>query len=29
MARLRMDRLPQFLVASAALAGFGVILLLR
>jgi formate hydrogenlyase subunit 4 len=29
MARLRMDRLPQFLVAAAALAGFGVILLLR
>jgi formate hydrogenlyase subunit 4 len=29
MARLRMDRIPQFLVAAAALAGFGVILLLR
>lgn len=29
MARLRMDRLPQFLVAASALAGFGVILLLR
>jgi formate hydrogenlyase subunit 4 len=29
MARLRMDRLPQFLVAAAALAGLGVILLLR
>ncbi len=29
MARLRLDRLPQFLVAAAALAGFGVILLLR
>jgi len=29
MARLRMDRIPQFLVAASALAGFGVILLLR
>jgi formate hydrogenlyase subunit 4 len=29
MARLRMDRLPQFLVAASALAAFGVILLLR
>jgi formate hydrogenlyase subunit 4 len=29
MARLRMDRIPQFLVAATALAGFGVILLLR
>lgn len=29
MARLRMDRIPPFLVAAAALAGFGVILLLR
>jgi formate hydrogenlyase subunit 4 len=29
MARLRMDRLPQFLVAASVLAGFGVILLLR
>jgi formate hydrogenlyase subunit 4 len=29
MARLRMDRVPQFLVAASALAGFGVILLLR
>ena len=29
MARIRMDRLPQFLVAAAALAAFGVILLLR
>lgn len=29
MARLRLDRIPQFLVAAAALAGFGVILLLR
>jgi formate hydrogenlyase subunit 4 len=29
MARLRMDRIPQFLVAAAALAGFGVVLLLR
>ncbi len=29
MARLRMDRIPQFLVAAAALAGLGVILLLR
>jgi len=29
MARLRMDRIPQFLVAAAALAAFGVILLLR
>jgi formate hydrogenlyase subunit 4 len=29
MARLRMNRVPQFLVAASALAGFGVILLLR
>lgn len=29
MARLRMDRVPQFLVAASALAGFGAILLLR
>ena len=29
MARLRMDRIPQFLVAASVLAGFGVILLLR
>lgn len=29
MARLRMNRIPQFLVAAAALAVFGVILLLR
>jgi formate hydrogenlyase subunit 4 len=29
MARLRMDRIPQFLVAASALAGLGVILLLR
>ena len=29
MARLRMDRIPQFLVAASALSGFGVILLLR
>ncbi len=29
MARLRMDRIPQFLVAASSLAGFGVILLLR
>ncbi len=29
MARLRMDRIPQFLVAASALAGFAVILLLR
>ena len=29
MARLRMDRIPHFLVAASALAGFGVILLLR
>jgi formate hydrogenlyase subunit 4 len=29
MARLRMNRVPQFLVAAAALATFGVILLLR
>ena len=29
MARLRMDRIPQFLVAAGALAGLGVILLLR
>jgi formate hydrogenlyase subunit 4 len=29
MARLRMNRLPQFLVAASALAVFGVILLLR
>jgi formate hydrogenlyase subunit 4 len=29
MARLRIDRIPQFLVAASALAGFGVILLLR
>jgi len=29
MARLRMDRIPQFLVAASALAAFGVILLLR
>jgi formate hydrogenlyase subunit 4 len=29
MARLRMDRVPQFLVAAAALAAFGVILMLR
>lgn len=29
MARLRMDRIPQFLVTAAALAGLGVILLLR
>jgi formate hydrogenlyase subunit 4 len=29
MARLRMNRVPQFLVAASALAIFGVILLLR
>lgn len=29
MARLRMDRVPQLLVASSAVAGFGLILLLR
>jgi len=29
MARFRMDRVPQFLVAASALAGFGAILLLR
>jgi hypothetical protein len=29
MARLRMNRVPQFLVAASALATFGVILLLR
>ncbi len=29
MARLRIDRIPQFLVAASALAGFGLILLLR
>ena len=29
MARLRLNRVPQFLVAAAALAVFGVILLLR
>ena len=29
MARLRMNRVPQFLVAAGALAGFGLILLLR
>jgi formate hydrogenlyase subunit 4 len=29
MARLRMNRVPQLLVAASAIAGFGLILLLR